>query len=330
MWSFSLFDTKNIYMYILILFAFMKMIQIFNSVPGIIISLLILLFIVFYIIWNKRKEPREIISHNSAKKIFYNFDDKEGKFKNHIFYIDLGIGQKNEYSDITLTNLMENHKGLIYNKFNYMDNSFSYLCCNDYFVYNKIKDLEKNVYDAWKITNTLNIFRTNKEIKKYFIEKFGWNIGDNEINYDLLHTYPLNHYSKINKNENFKEKYIHIDNQYYLDKETFTKYAMNTSDYCLTLGVKNGYDKLDIVMIYANKNKNDDNNNNNDNNKVREIVEKIEKQEIEIKEIRRELESLKNIENIENIEKIKNIENIENIKNIENTENKLEEKQEEK
>jgi hypothetical protein len=301
----SLFNTKNIYIFIILLVALINMMRVFDCVPKITIFVLIYVFIIFYFlwkIWNRHSEHLEIVPHNSAKKIFYNFDNKEGKFKNHIFYIDLGIGEKLEYSDAILTNFMENHKELIYNKFNYVDNSFSYLGCNDYFVYNKIKDLEKNVYDSWKIANTLNIFRTNKEIKKYFIENLKWDIGENEINYDLLHTYPLNHYSKINKNENFKEKYIHIDNQYYLDKETFTKYAMNTSEYCLTLGVKNGYDKLDIVMIYANKNKNDDKN-NNDNNKIKEIVEKIEKQEIEIKEIRRELESLKNIENIENIEK---------------------------
>jgi hypothetical protein len=246
----------------------------------------------------------DLSKYDHAKKIFYNLDEATGKYKNCIYHFDLGLeNEKIEYTDAMMTDLMKEYSKLIYSKPE--KSGLSFLEYNDYFVHSKINNLEQKMLGVSNVGKTANIFQTNKEIRKYFVDKFKWNIDVNSSNlhYDLISSYPLVNKFDTDKNK----KYLYIDNDYLIDVEKIKKDLMRNSDYCLTLGVLND-STIDIIIICANK-----------NNDLKELKEKIENQQKEIDELKIKLETIETVKiNKDNVDTNINIANNNDVKNNEN------------
>jgi hypothetical protein len=260
------YDFEKYFMYFILFFAITHIVT-QKITPLIFIIICISMFVMLSLLFTTNS--KELLTDKKAKKIFYNFDEKNAQYKNVIYFIG------NENID-SIEKFINKYNDYIYRKeihdSNFISSIFNNFGNN---MQNKIQKLEKNIENDKKINESVNKFKHDKEIKNFIIKNFMWEIFDSEIIYEITESIKLDtNYTLDKKN---MDKYIYIDDGYYFDNINIKNH-----DYHLDFIVKNN-NTCDLITISSNKNKN-----------IQDVKQNIKDLENTISELKKEISEIKN------------------------------------
>jgi hypothetical protein len=213
-------------------------------------TIIVIIGIIIYFYFFKKYDDGILLEDcQRAKKILYNYNEKTGLHDDHIYHIKLNLGTQNlEYDEEQLSDLMNQYHFIIRDQQH--DSDFMFLIDENYSTRQKIVDLEKKILKLSHYYGSSNILQVGQILRSRLVEKLNWILDENT--YILYDTYNIKLVHKLDTNP--KNKYIHIENNYYLDEDYARGIANKETDYNLTFGVANE-DNLDLIVLCANKSK---------------------------------------------------------------------------